>query len=339
MPWLRTVSIDDPSSAWPPWRVPPRTARRCSPPGAVRAGGRAPRPGRPRGERAARRRPVGVARRVDVRSRRPRPGEDGRGAERVQRGLRPGARRARAKGASRSPARPAVRPTSPSRSTWSALAPTPTTSPRPPSAWRGYAPAGETSRARSARWTSCPRPAGPSPRRGAAGRSRRVGRWAGIAGGGPGQHRQPHHRPRRPVTVPRRRAQLGAGLVESQGADTTVWIAGRPAAEPALRDGLEAAYRDRPCMPRAVRSGSTSSTRRTRSADGRCDDGAGDERGRGQPPVEDRSPGDGEALSCPPVLLGPVTAGSGSARPAAPTWARRLRPPCPRRSPGRPGVP
>ena len=34
------------------------------------------------------------------------------------------------------------------------------------------------------------------------------------------------------------------GLVESHGADTTVVIAGRPAAEPALRDGLEAAYRD-----------------------------------------------------------------------------------------------
>ena len=34
------------------------------------------------------------------------------------------------------------------------------------------------------------------------------------------------------------------GLVESHGADTTVVIAGRPAAEPGLRDGLEAAYRD-----------------------------------------------------------------------------------------------
>jgi serine/threonine-protein kinase PknG len=34
------------------------------------------------------------------------------------------------------------------------------------------------------------------------------------------------------------------GLVESNGADTTVLIGGRPAAEPALRDGLEAAYRD-----------------------------------------------------------------------------------------------
>ena len=34
------------------------------------------------------------------------------------------------------------------------------------------------------------------------------------------------------------------GLVEAHGADTKVVIAGRPAAEPALRDGLEAAYRD-----------------------------------------------------------------------------------------------
>jgi serine/threonine-protein kinase PknG len=33
-------------------------------------------------------------------------------------------------------------------------------------------------------------------------------------------------------------------IVEARGADTTVWIAGRPAAEPALRDGLEAAYRE-----------------------------------------------------------------------------------------------
>jgi serine/threonine-protein kinase PknG len=33
-------------------------------------------------------------------------------------------------------------------------------------------------------------------------------------------------------------------IVESRGADTTVWISGRPAAEPALRDGLEAAYRE-----------------------------------------------------------------------------------------------
>jgi serine/threonine-protein kinase PknG len=34
------------------------------------------------------------------------------------------------------------------------------------------------------------------------------------------------------------------GLVESQGPDPAVVIAGGPAAEPALRDGLEAAYRD-----------------------------------------------------------------------------------------------
>ena len=39
---------------------------------------------------------------------------------------------------------------------------------------------------------------------------------------------------------------LGAalGLVESHGADTSVVLAGRPASEPALRDGLETAYRD-----------------------------------------------------------------------------------------------
>jgi serine/threonine-protein kinase PknG len=33
-------------------------------------------------------------------------------------------------------------------------------------------------------------------------------------------------------------------LVQSKGADPSVRIAGHPAAEPALRDGLEAAYRD-----------------------------------------------------------------------------------------------
>jgi serine/threonine-protein kinase PknG len=38
--------------------------------------------------------------------------------------------------------------------------------------------------------------------------------------------------------------QTALEIVESQGPDTTVWIAGRPAAEPELRDGLEAAYRD-----------------------------------------------------------------------------------------------
>ena len=34
------------------------------------------------------------------------------------------------------------------------------------------------------------------------------------------------------------------GLVESHGTDATVTIAGRVAEEPALRDGLEAAYRE-----------------------------------------------------------------------------------------------
>ena len=45
--------------------------------------------------------------------------------------------------------------------------------------------------------------------------------------------------------VPRRGAQRGAGSGASRTAPTPrVLIAGRPAAEPALRDGLEAAYRD-----------------------------------------------------------------------------------------------
>ena len=38
--------------------------------------------------------------------------------------------------------------------------------------------------------------------------------------------------------------QSALQLVEANGVDTTVTIAGRPASEPYLRDGLEAAYRD-----------------------------------------------------------------------------------------------
>ena len=59
------------------------------------------------------------------------------------------------------PARPAASSTWPSRSMPPARAPTPTTSPRPRSGWPGSAPPAATSTARSPRWTSCRRPAGP----------------------------------------------------------------------------------------------------------------------------------------------------------------------------------
>ena len=82
---------------------------------------------------------------------------------------------------SRSPARPAARPTSPRRSTSPVPAPTPTTSRRPRSAWPGSAPPAATSTARSRRSTSCRRPAGASPRPGGCGRSCSTSRAGGCA--------------------------------------------------------------------------------------------------------------------------------------------------------------
>ena len=82
-------------------------------------------------------------------------------------------------------------------------------------------------------------------------RRRRAGLLAESGGGLPSlaaaldEHRQPDHRPGRPVPLPRRGAQLGAAARASRTAPTPRSpSAGRPAAEPALRDGLEAAYRD-----------------------------------------------------------------------------------------------
>ena len=118
MPWLRTVSIDDPvAAAGRPRECARRTAPRCcSPRRAPRS-----RPGSyERVDEAVRAlladdpwewRAVWMSGLVALARR-----QDGRGAERLQRGLRPGARRAGAQaGARRSPARPAATPTSPSR--------------------------------------------------------------------------------------------------------------------------------------------------------------------------------------------------------------------------------
>ena len=60
---------------------------------------------------------------------------------------------------------------------------------------------------------------------------------------GDGDHRHPHHRADGPVRPSGRRAAGGAGRGGANGADP-ISIAGRPAAEPALRDGLESAYRE-----------------------------------------------------------------------------------------------
>ena len=95
MPWLRTVSIDDPvqrlaALEGAPENSPEVLLARAR--AALR--GRAARPGRRRRARAAQRRPLGVARGVDVGAGRPGAPADGRGPGRVQRGLRAGARRA-----------------------------------------------------------------------------------------------------------------------------------------------------------------------------------------------------------------------------------------------------
>ena len=129
-----------------------------------------------------------------------------------------------------SPARPAARQTWPSPSTSPAPAPTPTTSPPPPSASRGSGPAAETSRARSARSTWCRRPAARSPRRDGAG----PGLLAESGGGLPlpgrraGEHRQPDHRPGRPVPVPGGRAAVGAADRRDKGGEPAVTIGGQP---------------------------------------------------------------------------------------------------------------
>ena len=95
-------------------------------------------------------------------------------------------------------------------------------------------------------------------------------------GRGDRQHRERHHRPGRPLPLPGRACSTPRSeLVEAHGADTTVHISGHPAAEPALRDGLEAAYRDLAGHATTPRSGCASSTGPTRCAAGRCDDAGG----------------------------------------------------------------
>ena len=248
MPWLRTVSIDDPVQ-----RLAALEGAPANSPEVLLARARAAldagpaRPGRRRGPDAARRRPLGVAGRVDVGPGRPRPAPDGRGAGRVQRGLRAGARRAGAQ------AGPGVRLRDRRRHRRRRVAlrglcphATPTTSPRPRSASPGSA-SGRGDVAGAVRALDL---VPGTSRAFTQARRRRAGLLAGSGGGLPSLAAaldsiesltiDPVDRSRFRVDV----LSAALGLVESHGADTTVVIAGRPAAEPALRDGLEAAYRD-----------------------------------------------------------------------------------------------
>ena len=82
-------------------------------------------------------------------------------------------------------------------------------------------------------------------------RGRQPGRAAGRLGPGnarprrgDGQHRRPDHRATRARQPGRRRPAGGLTQVLADGPEPDISIAGRPAVEPALRDGLEAAYRD-----------------------------------------------------------------------------------------------
>ena len=117
-------------------------------PSPGRAGARRPRPGRAGGQGDAGRRSVGVAGGLGEW-----PGGDA-GSELPRRRSRPSMPSTgrcpaswRPSWLSGWPANWAARPTSPSGSTRPARAPTPTTWPRPPSAWPGSAPRGATSRA------------------------------------------------------------------------------------------------------------------------------------------------------------------------------------------------
>ena len=332
MPWLRTVSIDDPVQ-----RLAALEGAPANSPEVLLARARA---ALEAGQldrvddavrRAAQRRPVGVARRLDVGAGRPGPPADGRGPGRVQRGLRAGARRA---GAEAGPGvrlrdrrrhrrgRVALRGLRPHRRQLhraGRLRPGP--DPLRPRRRR---------RARSARSTWCPS----TSRAFTQARRRRAGLLAGSGGGlpslaaGAGQHREPHDRPRRPVPLPRRGARARRWAWSRRTAPTPrCVIGGRPAAEPALRDGLEAAYRD---------LAGYASTREERVAPRRPGQrGAPLDAAMTPEPVPDAGNGAAAAVEEPPGC-GARSArrararwrpASGSARPAGPTSACRPRPP------------
>ena len=271
---------------------------------------------------AAGRRPLGVARRLDVGPGRPRP-PAGRPRRRARSTRSTGRCPAswRPSWHWRSPARPAARPTSPSRCTWPAPAPTPTTSPRQPSAWPGSARAGATSTGAVRALDLVPgdQP-GVHPGAAAPGRpARRVGWRAALAGGG--ARRASTTSPSTPSTGPASGSRCSARRWASwrRTAPTpAVSIAGRPAAEPALRDGLEAAYRDlagyapsreeRVAPRRPGQRGAPMDAAMT--ADRRAD--AGGER-------------DGAARSARRARARSAPA-SGSARPAAPSWRPQRQP-------------
>ncbi len=246
--WLRTVSIDAPTDRLAALEKAPevtaevRLARSLA---ALEAGDHDLADAVGRG--AAGRGPLGLARCLDVG-----PGRPGSRTDRRMRRAPSTPSTGRCPASSppssrwRSRARRAARATSPSRSTSPAPGRTPTTSHPRPSASPGSGRDAVTSTARSVPSTWCRPPAARSPRLGGSGPRCWPSRAAGSGpGGGAAEHRQPHHRPARPVPVPGRGPAVGPPDRRGAGhGSRRVTIGGRPASEPDLRDGLEAAYRE-----------------------------------------------------------------------------------------------
>ncbi len=318
------------SSAWLPSRAPRRSAPRCCWPG------RAPRsrPGSSTGSttRSARCSPTtrGSGARSGCRAGRPRAPADGRGAERVQRRLRAGARRAGAQAGAglrlrdrrrRRRRRVALRRLRPHRrQLHRAGRVRPGPDPRGPRA---------TSPARSRALDLVPRDQpGLHPGATPAGRpARRVGRGAAVAGRGPRQHREPDHRPASTGPGSASRCSAPRSISCSRtGRTRRCAIAGRPAAEPALRDGLEAAYRD--LAGHAASREERVAPRRPGQRGASLDAAMTPSEGEARParPSSTRWPRCCSARRAP-ARSPPANA---SARPAAPTWARRPPPRRPR---------
>ena len=161
---------------------------------------------------------------------------------------------------------------------------TPTTSRQQPSAWPGSAPAAGTSRVRSAPSTWCRRPAAPSPQA----RRRRAGLLAESGGGLPSLAAalesidnltiDPVDRSRFRVDVLQLGARAGGVARCRHDGPHRRPSGGRARPARRARGGIPGPGRLR---RQPGGAGRTSSTRPTRSADGRCDDGAGRGRGRG----------------------------------------------------------
>ena len=344
MPWLRTVSIDDPVQRLAALaRAPERQPGGAAGPGAGRAGGRAARPGRRRG-RALLADDPWEWRAVWMSGWSPWPAATSRGAERVQRGLRPGARRAGAQAGAgvrlrarrrRRRRRVALRRLRPHRRQLHRTGRVrPGPDPRRP---RGLP--GAVARA----GPGAARPAGRSPRRAAAGpAARRVGRRAAVAGRGPGQHRErsPSTRSTGPASGSRcsSAALDGRGVARRRTTRRASPGAARPS--PPCATGSRRRTAIWPARLDDRRSGSTWSTGPTRCDDGRCDDraegGRRDPRRRGRPACQASvAAGDAFCESCGASSSPPRAVDRG---PATPTSAARRSSWRPRR-PDAPRVP